>query len=483
MDRLHEANRVADVMRRREQPKSITTPVRPGNVTVRVPDSSLNRLSAQGQSPALPVSKWTPPVRIPSSRGWLPWPEKSLAHPATRDYSILPHSSVGIILGKGTRRVEMPGANYLDKTRRPKEIHIEGRHGSALRVSANAGFRLPAKRSRHLPAPRHSGAGMRWPSRPMDCSPAATNWTSVSKPVRISFSEPSMVALDGPLGRHHSAIVPPGALPPGKCLPVDISAPLPRFIGPSWARGESAHPRPIPYTEEEKTGPGLVHVPVKIAYGNTTRKTASVDWTPQDSSHPVTPAASGPIAPPTERPAAGLKTRVEERFDSGWKDWIGGVDDWFVDAAGVRTGSLALYSPSMDMRDYEIEFLARIENRSVTWVYRAANFNEYHVGQIALTRGGNYEFRRRTVIGGSRGPSVTVPLRKPPKNQTALTIRMRCAGNEFSVWVEGQSVETWTETRLPIGGVGFMGGPDDRARIYWLRLSPVGGPAKELPKR
>jgi len=173
---------------------------------------------------------------------------------------------------------------------------------------------------------------------------------------------------------------------------------------------------------------------------------------------------------------------LEERFDSGWKNWVGGVEDWCVDAAGVRTGSLALFTPSLDLRDYEMEFLTRIENRSVVWVFRASNLSEYHMCSIKVSPGGGYDFKRRTVIGGIRGPAVTAALRKA-RAKTAFTVRLRAAGNEFAVWVDGQSIDNWTDNRLPIGGVGFMGGPDDRARIYWVRVSPVAGPAKELPKR
>ena len=57
---------------------------------------------------------------------------------------------------------------------------------------------------------------------------------------------------------------------------------------------------------------------------------------------------------------------------------------------------------------------------------------------------------------------------------------MRIAGNWFPLSIDGQLVETWTDTRLSSGGVGFMGAPEDRARIYWVRFYP--GPAKEFSR-
>jgi len=47
------------------------------------------------------------------------------------------------------------------------------------------------------------------------------------------------------------------------------------------------------------------------------------------------------------------------------------------------------------------------------------------------------------------------------------------------VSVDGRPVASWTDGRLSSGGVGFRGAADDRARLYWVRVSSSGGPAKE----
>jgi len=183
---------------------------------------------------------------------------------------------------------------------------------------------------------------------------------------------------------------------------------------------------------------------------------------------------SRPGAPPESR------SSVEERFDGGWKNWTGGFANWTVDAAGARTGALALFTPSMEWRDYEIEFFTRIENRSVTWVYRAAGLNDYYMAALTALPGKGYAFTRRTVWRGKPGAASTAPLSVLPNPKSAYLIRMRIAGNQFSLSIDGQLVETWTDTRLSSGGVGFMGAPEDRARIYWVRFYP--GPAKEFSR-
>jgi len=65
------------------------------------------------------------------------------------------------------------------------------------------------------------------------------------------------------------------------------------------------------------------------------------------------------------------------------------------------------------------------------------------------------------------------------KPKSTLTVRTRVQGPTFTVAVSGTTLDTWTDRRLPIGGVGFMGTPKDRARLYWIWLSTTASPGKE----
>ena len=154
------------------------------------------------------------------------------------------------------------------------------------------------------------------------------------------------------------------------------------------------------------------------------------------------------------------------------------MENWTVDAAGIRTGALALFMPSLELRDYDLEFLAKIENQSVTWVFRASGENEYYAATLALTLGGSLEFTRRAVIGGAAEGSVSSRQRPRLKSRT-FAVRLRAMGDNFAVWLDGQHIDTWSDSRLPSGGIGFVGTPQDRARIYWVTLSPAGEPSKE----
>jgi hypothetical protein len=49
--------------------------------------------------------------------------------------------------------------------------------------------------------------------------------------------------------------------------------------------------------------------------------------------------------------------------------------------------------------------------------------------------------------------------------------------------VDGKNIDTWDDDRFPMGGIGFIGAPDDRARLYWVRLSSTELTAKEYQNK
>jgi hypothetical protein len=200
---------------------------------------------------------------------------------------------------------------------------------------------------------------------------------------------------------------------------------------------------------------------------------------------PIAPGAGAEIvAPPPAAPAKPAEmVRIEEHFGSGWDDWVGGVKDWKVDVAGVRTGPLALYGPTRELIDYELEFLARIDTRSLNWVVRAAGLDEYLQCTLTAVGGGELEFSRCAVVGGVAQAPVTATQRLPGKPRAAMTVGTRVAGDTFTVTVDGNSIDSWDDDRFPMGGVGFIGAPDDRARLYWVRVSSTELTAKEHQKK
>jgi hypothetical protein len=103
----------------------------------------------------------------------------------------------------------------------------------------------------------------------------------------------------------------------------------------------------------------------------------------------------------TLRPGDLLRLTIQRRaiyetgdnFHAGLASWDGKgfSKTWGYDKEGfVRPGRLALYKPSRDMSDYKLEFLTQIERKSVGWVFRAADEQNYYAMKLAVTEPGRW---------------------------------------------------------------------------------------------
>ncbi len=196
---------------------------------------------------------------------------------------------------------------------------------------------------------------------------------------------------------------------------------------------------------------------------------------------PPVGAVGGTLADSTGAGAAP----VEDNFGSGLGRWVGGIEDWRLDVAGARTGPPALFIPSLGMRDYEREFLAKMERRSVAWFIRAADFENYYRVRISRSEQdpNALELTRYAVLGGVAEEPVTVPLRVAVRSKAAFRVLTTAAADSFTVAVEGEVVDRWSDGRLGTGGIGFEAEQDDRARLYWVKLTPRGRQSQPAASR
>jgi hypothetical protein len=370
--------------------------------------------------------------------------------------------------------------------------------GIQPQVSAEARFRGERTRLREFTAPRPVAA-MIWPQELRNGFPAGISLPSRARPAESRLVPggarlPASPSPDGVHGFVWPEFFAPGgtqrdcrmdgrtaammwrlaerdALPP----PLDL-CPLAR---PCWQAGPRRVPMLAPLAPHG--APQLSLVPIEpqepaFAYSPIRLEVAAA-------------AASLPEAAP--RAAARTKLRLEENFDAGLDNWVGDLSEWKVDAAGAHTGALALFAPSIELIDYDYEFLARMEGRSLTWVFRAEEITDYHAASLAIGPDGNLVFNRWTVTGDIAGSRFTKPLgirlqeqapaaksRKAPP-QKAVTVLTRVNGNRFSVFLDGQPVDRWIDNGLSIGGIGFASTPEDRARIYWVHITSLEMSAKE----
>jgi hypothetical protein len=196
-----------------------------------------------------------------------------------------------------------------------------------------------------------------------------------------------------------------------------------------------------------------------------------------------TPAAE---APPRFEPASvwnSIQQKVSDRaavaltddFRSGLSAWTGygnWARSWSYDAAGfVRTGPLALYTPSMELIDYRAEFLGQIERRSLGWTLRAADLRNYYACKLTIATGGplpKVNLVRYRVTNGVAGPARVKELPMQVQPDTVYRVLSEVRGSSFTVSVQGMIIDSWDDEKLSRGGVGFFSGPGELARIRWV---------------
>jgi len=169
--------------------------------------------------------------------------------------------------------------------------------------------------------------------------------------------------------------------------------------------------------------------------------------------------------------------RIENDFSAGMDGWYGGRDwakSWTRDPAGfVRAGQLALYRPTLQLSDYRLEFFGQVAGRSVCWVFRAADLQNYYATKLVVVNPGplpQMALVRYQVIGGQESQSVQIPIRMVLHNGRPYRIQQTVEGSGFTTAIEGQVVDFWTDDRLRAGGVGFFGEKEDRPHIYWMKV-------------
>ena len=425
-----------------------------------------------------------------------------------RNFALLRQTEIRVHPGlppASLRQIALPGTAALGHNLPNRKVGATPLEGKALRVSITLGFGAPGVRRRVFLTPPAMSTALVWPRTAHGVLPETKNTTAHPRSLAVRITNPQTRLPAAREGQRRSEFVFPGPLRPGKQKPRTNGMPPARSTDVSWILSD---PRTggigIPPTSAGFAKRNGVHLCSLTLAPTTTNPTPLVAFRPFLPQEPVgcptvpfegTTAASiitapavgnaGTVvdAPPAEGAAPVAQISLEEHFGSGWENWEGGTKDWLVDVAGVRTGTLALFKPTMDLVDYDLEFLARIDTKSLTWVVRATDLQEYMRCTLTALPGGELEFSRTVVRSGAGEETVIAPLRIPGKPRAAMTVRTRVTGDTFSVTVDGKDMDTWQEDRLYCGGIGFMGAHDDRARLYWVRISSSDNIGKEHQKK
>jgi hypothetical protein len=195
------------------------------------------------------------------------------------------------------------------------------------------------------------------------------------------------------------------------------------------------------------------------------------------SSGQNSPVGSGAMSDFRKTLTARSAVDLTESFASGLHDWEGGAkwaDSWiYDDRGGVKPGALALYNPSAGLQDYTFEFMAQIEQKGLAFATRAADIQNYYAVKLVVTQPGplpEVSIIRYPVVNGRESKRVQKRLVMTVYNDTIYRMRTTLRGDSWTLAVNDQIVDSWTDDRLSAGGVGLFSAKGEKARIYDLRV-------------
>lgn len=167
------------------------------------------------------------------------------------------------------------------------------------------------------------------------------------------------------------------------------------------------------------------------------------------------------------------KINLRHDFRMGVGDWLGRTSTADSTPGALRTDTLRLWRPTLRLADYQMEFQAAIEKKSVGWAFRATDLNNYYATKInvGVKDGSRAEIERFVMLSGRETERVRLPIPVPVRPDTLYRVRMRIKGDQFVTSVDGQVVDTWRDRRLRRGGIGFFAEKGEQASVRWVSLS------------
>ena len=163
-------------------------------------------------------------------------------------------------------------------------------------------------------------------------------------------------------------------------------------------------------------------------------------------------------------------------FQSGLDSWesVENLSTWSYDSGGLAIpGRLALLTPSIHMSDYDVDAVAQVVNRGLGLAFRASGARNYQVAKLMVNGGGAMPpltLERYAVIGGKESRRVRVHCPGTFRKDTMYHIRLHVSGDSFTLYLEDQLIDSWSDSRTKSGGVGFFCNKGERARLAWVRV-------------
>ena len=153
-----------------------------------------------------------------------------------------------------------------------------------------------------------------------------------------------------------------------------------------------------------------------------------------------------------------------------------GKRDWSLDANGLRPGKIRIWQKSTALQDYDVDFLGQIEQKSMGWAFRAPDVKNYYGTKLILngrsaSSGPNAGLVRFVMLDGREQDRNQLPLPLTLERGVPYRVHLSVQGSRFVTTVNSQVVSSWSDSRLPRGGVGFFSEDGDVSTVKWVSLA------------
>jgi hypothetical protein len=197
------------------------------------------------------------------------------------------------------------------------------------------------------------------------------------------------------------------------------------------------------------------------------------------SERPGRTQPKGPVAWVRQTIARRAAYQGADNFHNGMQAWGSAPKSyaagWERNREGyVHPGALAIFNPSRNFTDYRFEFFGQVEQKSMGWVVRAKDTNNYYAMKFKVLEAGLRPIMavvHYSVVAGRTGHQVETPLSVMVHNNQPFQVAVDVKGNHFSASIDGEEVDSWSDDALPAGGVGFFAEAGERSRLYWMKIS------------
>jgi len=167
---------------------------------------------------------------------------------------------------------------------------------------------------------------------------------------------------------------------------------------------------------------------------------------------------------PGDRPVR-VSWTVKSDLDE-WTDSLGGRA-WQKAGNAINPGSLRLWRPTLDRRNYDLSFSGAINKKALSFAYRASGDN-YYATKLKLSRPGQISgasIARMVVSGGKVIDESELPLPVILKTGHPYQIQVSATGDMFATYLDGHLIDEWHDGRFKKGGVGFFSDEGEAASV------------------